>query len=104
MALDLFLQMADPWNWGRGVAVRWLIVFFFLAVLALLAVGVALLWRRGAPGTGSNDRGDDALEALRLRYARGEMTREEFLQSNEDLGGSAQPPIPPPPEGQTTPD
>ncbi len=99
MALDLFLQMADPWHWGRGVVARWLIVFFFLAFLALLALGVALLWRRGNAGTRSDDGGDQAVDALRLRYARGEMTREEFLQANEDLGGPAQPPISPPPEG-----
>jgi putative membrane protein len=92
MAVDLFLQMADPWNWGRGVLVRWLIVFFFLAFLSLLAVGVALLWRRGSGDSGSVEMRDEALEVLRLRYARGEMTREEFLQASDDLGGSVSPP------------
>jgi uncharacterized membrane protein len=95
MAVDLFLQMVDPWNWGRGVAIRWLVMFFFLAFLALLALGVALLWRRGSARPDSIDAGDEALAALRLRYARGEMTREEFLQANEDLGGPDQPPTPP---------
>jgi uncharacterized membrane protein len=97
MAADLFLQMMEPWHWGQGVVVRWLIIFFFLAFLALLALGVALLWRHwsgGEPGEG----GDAALEALRLRYARGEITREEFLQATDDLGGPA-PPLPPPAEG-----
>ena len=81
--------MADPWSWGRGVVARWLIIFFFLAFLALLAVGVAVLWRRGSESGGSSRSGDAALEALRLRYARGEITREEFLQAHEDLGGGA---------------
>jgi uncharacterized membrane protein len=96
MAVDLFLQMVDPWNWGRGVAIRWLVMFFFLAFLALLALGVALLWRRGSGSPDSIDAGDEALAALRLRYARGEMTREEFLQANEDLGGGSALPEPPP--------
>jgi uncharacterized membrane protein len=92
MAADLFLQIVDPWNWGRGAAIRGLIIFFFLAFIALLALGVALLWRRGSAAGPVDDR-DEALAALRLRYARGEITRDEFLQVSEDLGG---PPTPPP--------
>jgi hypothetical protein len=30
---------------------------------------------------------DGAIEELRLRYARGEMTREEYTQRFSDLGG-----------------
>jgi uncharacterized membrane protein len=97
MAADLVLQLVEPWNWGRGVAIRGLIIFFFLAFLALLALGVALLWRRGSNGTGSSSP-DGAMEALRLRYAQGEITREEFLQVSQDLGGTDSPP-PAPPEG-----
>jgi putative membrane protein len=97
MAADLLLQL-DPWDWGRGVAVRWLVMFFFLAFLALLALGVALLWRRGSGSAGSSGSGDQALEALRLRYARGEVTREEFLQASEDLGGATPPPSSAPPQ------
>lgn len=101
MTADLVLQLADPWNWGRGVFVRWLILFFFLAFLALLALGVALIWRRGSEGPGSTASGDQALDALRLRYANGEITREEFLQATEDLGGPAPPAPPPLPEAET---
>jgi hypothetical protein len=36
----------------------------------------------GAPVAGA----DPALEAARMRYARGEMTRDEFLQVSRDLG------------------
>jgi uncharacterized membrane protein len=97
MAADLFLQLVDPWNWGRGAAIRGLIIFFFLAFIALLALGVALLWRRGSTGTGSSGSDDEAMETLRVRYARGEITREEFLQVSEDLGGPPLPPPAPPP-------
>ena len=42
---------------------------------------------------------DGALEEVRLRYARGEITREEFVQRFRDLGGSEPPtPTPPPPD------
>jgi putative membrane protein len=33
-------------------------------------------------------RPDNALEEVRLRYARGEMSREEFVQRAADLGGT----------------
>jgi uncharacterized membrane protein len=35
--------------------------------------------------------GDPALETLRLRYARGELTRDEFLRAREDLGAKPGP-------------
>jgi uncharacterized membrane protein len=87
MSADLILQLlSDPSTWGRGFAVRWIAWFLFMAFLALLVLGVALLWRRGSDKVDAAS-GDEALDAIRLRYARGEMTREEFLQVNKDLGG-----------------
>ena len=39
---------------------------------------------------------DTALQEARMRYARGEMTREDFLQVSTDLGGPPMiPPAPP---------
>ncbi|HEX2403275.1 MAG TPA: hypothetical protein VHM29_01130 [Acidimicrobiia bacterium] len=94
MAVDLIFQLVnDPWTWGRGFAVRGLVWFLFMAFLALLALGVALLWRRGADDARvERSTGDEALDAVRLRYARGDMTREEFLQVTKDLGGPEPPP------------
>ena len=47
MAADLILQLVnDPWTWGRGFAVRLIAWSLLMAFLALLALGVALLWRR----------------------------------------------------------
>jgi hypothetical protein len=40
---------------------------------------------------------DGALGEVRLRYARGEMNREEFLERSHDLGGSVPLPEQPPP-------
>jgi uncharacterized membrane protein len=92
MAADLILQLLnDPSTWGRGFAVRWIAWFLFMAFLALLALGVALLWRRGSGPKVDAGSGDEALDAIRLRYARGELTREEFLQLNKDLGGPEPP-------------
>ena len=57
--------------------------------------------RPGAPVTpaGPPPR-DQALEALRVRYARGELDRTDFLERSADLGG---PPNPDAPADRTLP-
>lgn len=98
MAVDLAFRIGRGVQvWGHGLGFRWIALFLFLAFLALIAVGVALLWRYGTT-SGTATRPDDALTTVRMRYARGEMTRDEFLQAHEDLGGApTQLPPPPPP-------
>jgi putative membrane protein len=50
--------------------------------------------------TASGTRYDGALEAVRLRYARGEIDRDEFVQRSRDLGASPPPAAEaPPPQG-----
>jgi putative membrane protein len=81
--------------------------FFALVPLILSAVliGVAI-WavlrltsRRASVTTTApfpaGPRPDAALEEVRLRYARGEMTREEFVQRTRDLGGNPAEPVDP---------
>ena len=55
-------------------------VLFWLLVLGTAVAGLWWLIRRHR----SNPR-DPALEALRERYARGELTREEFETRRRDL-------------------
>ncbi len=67
-------------------------------LLALLALAVVYAFTRmglGArprPALAAPAQPDDPLTIVRLRYARGELTREEFVQASEDLG--AAPPTP----------
>lgn len=56
-------------------------VVFWLLLLGALGVGVWLAARR------MRRPRDAALEALRERYARGEITREEFEARRRDLAG-----------------
>ena len=70
-----------------------------LAALITLAIFLARSPRHGgprlgfsppappAPVTGVAGSPDDALALVRLRYARGEMSRDDFLQTSTDLGG-----------------
>jgi uncharacterized membrane protein len=60
----------------------------------LLVVGLVIWAIRSSKPSAAIPSNDPALHELRMRYARGELTREEFTQRNADLGGSGQPPPP----------
>jgi uncharacterized membrane protein len=72
----------------------------FLLLLALLVVGVVWLVRRLSPAVATQAAGaaavpmaamaaDPAVAALRMRYAKGEVSREDFQHTLEDLTGAA---------------
>ena len=76
----------------------------------LIVAGIVALvsWMSGgrtarpvSPGPASRpgSHEDEALATLRMRYARGEVSRDEFLQASDDLGAPVPPPVPPAPVG-----
>jgi putative membrane protein len=69
-------------GWGLmqiAVVVK-LVVLVGIVVLALI-----LVRRLSRPNQPSDRHSEDALAVLKARYARGEITREQFLQMKEDL-------------------
>jgi putative membrane protein len=66
-------------------------ILFFVLVVVLIA---SLLRNRPRTGTGASS---SAVRILEERYARGEISRDEFLQRRAALSGSAKEPPPPPP-------
>jgi putative membrane protein len=71
-----------------GGGFTWFWAVFAVVLLALLVVGVVWLVRTLAwPGSGGTTSA--ARQELDLRYARGELTREEYLQRRADLEGRA---------------
>jgi uncharacterized membrane protein len=76
-----------------GHLLGWLIPLVIIAGLVMLTVWAvrrltslpasAVPTPTPAPGTPQND---PAVESARMRYARGELSREEFLRVAEDLG------------------
>jgi putative membrane protein len=68
-----------------GLAIIWglMSVAFWIVLIALLVVLV-----RGMRTT-ARDSGGPAVRLLEERYARGEITREEFLERRTVLGGSS---------------
>jgi putative membrane protein len=72
-----------PWLWGVGMLFAMgVFVLFWALVLAGLALLVRWLWVQAKPSTPADD---SALEILKRRYARGEVTREEFEAIRRDL-------------------
>ena len=69
-------------GYGMGF-VGWI---FMLLFWGLIVVGVVLvvrwLWDQGRPGMGG---ADSSLEILKRRYARGEISKEEFDRMKQDL-------------------
>ncbi|HEY6629237.1 MAG TPA: hypothetical protein VI193_09675 [Acidimicrobiia bacterium] len=95
MSTYLILRLGRGFGMGwHGMALRWVAVLALLFFIALLVAGVVLLFRQGSTKTASLPM-DQALITIRMRYAQGEMTTQEFLDANEALGG--RPPTPPPP-------
>ena len=105
-------RMGGRFGWGLGGLAFLLLV---TAGLVALAVFVARRGRPAAPGGAhyvapppppapAPVATDAALAHLRVRYARGEIVRDDFVQMSADLGAPIAPPeSPSPPEPPTPP-
>jgi uncharacterized membrane protein len=76
----------------RGVGFVLLVILLILVAALIGYVAARLTVGRGsAPPPAVPEVSDEPLALLRLRYARGEIDRDSFLQASSDLGG-----LPPP--------
>ncbi|MFP4591167.1 MAG: SHOCT domain-containing protein [Halobacteriales archaeon] len=66
------------WN-GMGRVGAWVLIWIGL-LLALVVIGVVLV-----RAMGSGEESDAALEELRVAYARGDLTTEEFEERRRQL-------------------
>jgi putative membrane protein len=74
-------MMGGGWGYGMG----WFGGLMMLAFWALVIVGLVFLIRWLAL-MGRERRGEDsALEILKQRYAKGEISKEEFEEKKKDL-------------------
>ena len=76
----------NGWGWGGMLLMElfWVLVLGGLIALILLAV---FAWGRSRTGQSGETRAssDRAIEILKERYARGEITKEQYEQMRRDL-------------------
>lgn len=68
------------WHWLGGLGM----LFFWVLIILLVLAALKYLRFDRSDATGA-DRGKTALDYLDEAYARGEISREEFLQKRADL-------------------
>lgn len=69
----------DGWGYGMmGMGVLFMILFWALAILGIVAL---VKWLGGSRPQG----GERPLDVAKMRYAKGELTREQYEQMKKDL-------------------
>lgn len=72
--------MHEGWGWWMVFGGIWMVVFWG-GIIALIVWGISRLTRRGS----SSPEKQTPLEIAKERYARGEITKEQFEQIKKDL-------------------
>ena len=77
------------WHWHEGMGWWWLfggiwMVIFWAVVIWVVVWGIKKLTERGGSGSSGAER-RSPLDIAKERYARGEISKEEFEQIKKDL-------------------
>ncbi len=75
------------WGWGGGWGLFGIFHMLLWWVLLVLVIVVLVRWLAGGGSRRYGDSSDRAIDILRERYARGEISKEEFDARKRDLGG-----------------
>jgi putative membrane protein len=73
----------DGMGWWMVVGSIWM-VLFWAVIIALVVWGARRLTERGPSGSSTTDK-RDPLDIAKERYARGDISKEEFDQIKKDL-------------------
>ena len=70
------------WNYGWGMGFGWLfmVVFWILVILGIVYLVRLII---GSEKRGANE--ESALNILKKRYAKGEISKEEFEEKKKDV-------------------
>ena len=72
----------DGWSGGWGMGFGWIFMLVFWALIILGIVALARWLLSSSPGRSAGTR---PLDVLKERYARGELTREQYEQMRRDI-------------------
>ena len=76
------IKLPGYWGWG-GMWIGWII---WLVIIAAIIWVVASLVGRSKRGEENAHPTESAMDILKKRYAKGEITKEQFDQMKKDLG------------------
>jgi putative membrane protein len=77
----------DPnYWWGHGFGFMWIMPLIFLAVFLFFMRG---MFGRGSGGGGSRTQSDNAREILDKRFAKGEISKDEYEDMKKALGNGS---------------
>jgi putative membrane protein len=79
----------NMWHWGEHMhwgifEGEWLMILLWLAVAALLIWGIITISKNTGRSSATLER-QKPIDIAKERYAKGEITREEFKQIKQDL-------------------
>jgi putative membrane protein len=69
------------WGWGMGFGWIFMILFWALVIFGVVALAKWIF----PTGTSARGAGKPPLDILKERYARGEITRDQYEQMRRDL-------------------
>lgn len=72
--------------WGHGLGVMWIVPVLLFVVFLFF---VRAMFRQGSAGGDGGPRAESAREILDKRFARGEISREEYEDMKKVLGNSS---------------
>jgi putative membrane protein len=75
-------MMHWDYGWGMGFGFGWIAMIIFWVSLIL---GIVYLIKMFAGGSKKEDKEKTAIDILKMRYAKGEISKEEFEKIKDDL-------------------
>jgi putative membrane protein len=80
------------WNGFNGMGWGWIglgmVHMLLFWVLVILGIAALVRWLAEGAGRASSEMPSRAMEILKARYAKGEITREQFEQIKREIGES----------------
>ena len=70
------------WDYGWGMGFGWIFMILFWGLVIL---GIVYLVKLIAGGSNKGDQSETALDILKKRYARGEISKDEFEQMKKEI-------------------
>ncbi|MFQ5961192.1 MAG: SHOCT domain-containing protein [Candidatus Methylomirabilales bacterium] len=83
--MDMMRMMSQVGSWGIAMMLLNFLVGLLLLGLFILGIVAGAQWLLGRRTHGTQTPEESALDILKKRYARGELTKEEFEAKKRDI-------------------